>query len=163
MYTICRIQLEFILECSDDDGSKMMQILLGAIPTTCQLRMQMQSLSSSMQQQRSGMSNKVLLQNYNAETSAAFVPLMLFHRHNKSGAGNTDSPVLKASDGLVCWLTELQQKGDESKIWSGVSISINTFIRRQFTVAEQIGLAKLSAVSTNKPSRITNGSSLLSF
>ena len=102
MDTICRIQLEFILECSEDDGSKMMQIPLGAIPTTCQERMKMQSLSFSMQHQRLGMSNKVLLQNYNTETSAAFVPLTLFHRYNKSGAGNADSPVLNVSDELVC-------------------------------------------------------------
>lgn len=117
-FDICRIPLEFVLECSVDDGSKMMEIPLVAIPTTtCQERTMQPLSSSSRQQQKLDMSNEILQelsQNYNAETSAAFMALSLFHRYNKSGAGSADSPVLRVSDGVLRRLTELQQKEDES-------------------------------------------------
>mmetsp|Transcript_30941 Transcript_30941/g.57286 ORF Transcript_30941/g.57286 Transcript_30941/m.57286 type:complete len:665 (-) Transcript_30941:91-2085(-) len=123
MDIIGRIPIQFILECSVDDGSKMLEIPLFAIPslTICNQLFAIPSSSISLsqrrptlQQQQLDISNEILQElshNFNSETSASFMALALFHRYNKSGAGSAaDSPVLKVSDGLLNQLEELQQK-----------------------------------------------------
>ena len=122
MDIIGRIPIQFILECSVDDGSKMLEIPLFAIPslTICNQLFAIPSSSISscqrptLQQQHLDISNEILQElshNFNSETSASFMAFALFHRYNKSGAGSAvDRPVLKVSDGLLNQLEELQQK-----------------------------------------------------
>ena len=122
MDIIGRIPIQYILECSVDDGSKMLEIPLFAIPslTICNQLFAIPSSSISscqrptLQQQQLDISNEILQElshNFNSETSASFMALALFHRYNKPGAGSAaDSPVLKVSDGLLNQLEGLQQK-----------------------------------------------------
>ena len=110
MDTIGRIPIQFILECSVDDGTEMLEIPLLAIPPTTD-----ESMTSLQLQQQVNVSNEILQelsQNYNGETTASFMSLALFHRYNKSGEGSVDStsPTLKVSDGLLHRLKELQQQ-----------------------------------------------------
>ena len=109
---ISRVPIQFILECSVDDGSKLLEIPLLAIPEGTA------SMASPQTQQQVDVSNEILQelsQNYNGGTSAAFMSLALFHRYNKNGPASTDSPVLTVSDGLLNQLKELQDKGEQAR------------------------------------------------
>ena len=102
---IGKVPIQFILECSVDDGSKMLEIPLFSIPSSSIAKPQ-----TDLQQQID-MSNEILQElshNYNIETSAAFMSLSLYHRYNKSGEASADSPMLKVSTGLLKQLAGME-------------------------------------------------------
>ena len=116
---IGRIPIQFILECSVDDGSRMLDIPLFAIPSSYQPNIK-QKMPTLIQEQID-ISNEILQElshNYNSETSAAFMSLALFHRYNKNGAASADSPVLKVSTGLLNQLVKIQQNEEQRCIAS---------------------------------------------
>ena len=120
---IGRIPIQFILECSVDDGSRMLDVPLFAIPSSYQSTIK-QAMPKLIQEQID-ISNEILQElshNYNTETSAAFMSLALFHRYNKNGAASADSPVLKVSTGLLNQLVKIQQNKDDEGTrycWAG--------------------------------------------
>ena len=110
--TIRRIPIEFVLECSVDDGTKILEIPLLAMPSSYR-----EELPTQLQRQLDT-SNDILQElslNFNSETSASFVSMALFHRYGKSGAGSADSPTLTMSDGLLNQLGDLQKKGEHEE------------------------------------------------
>ena len=73
-----------------DDGTKSLTVPLFAVPTA-------EKVSTV------GVSNGILEElshEFNGETSASFLSLALFHRYNKSGAGE-DGPKLRVLEGLL--------------------------------------------------------------
>lgn len=112
---IVQVPLQYTLQCSVDDGSKMLEVPLFSIPSDYNS----QSLSIPIQQKKKiDISNEILQEithNYNIESSASFISLALYHRYNKSGDGSADSPTLKVSTRLLNQLVEMQQDNEEKK------------------------------------------------
>jgi len=116
---IGQVPLQYTLQCSVDDGSKMLEIPLYSIPTSSYNYNNSQSSSIPLQhQQKIDISNEILQEithNYNIESSASFISLALYHRYNKSGEGSADSPTLKVSTRLLDQLVEMQQDNEKKK------------------------------------------------
>ena len=120
------IPLKFVLECSVDDGSKLLEVTLFAVP---------ESFDSDMFGSKGAVALsrevlKKLSQNYNTETSAAFIALSLFHRYRRSKGATLKvsqdllqhlSCLQKLENGRYCWITESQDGGE--------GISLNKIIR----------------------------------
>ena len=113
---IGRVPLQYTLQCSVDDGSKMLEVPLYSIPSSSYYNSQSSSIQIQ-QKKKIDISNEILQEithNYNIESSASFISLALFHRYNKSGEGSADSPTLKVSTRLLNQLVEMQNN-DEKK------------------------------------------------
>ncbi len=113
---IGRVPIRMTLECSVDDGSKMLEVPLFTVPSSFQPTLT--ATASPRQRQQIDISNDILQelsQGFSGETSAAFMSLALFHRYNRSGPGSADSPVLKVSDQLLDQVEELQQKDKKTR------------------------------------------------
>jgi hypothetical protein len=121
--TIGRVPIQFTLQCSVDDGSKMLDIPLFAIPTI-QLGREQSTTQHSLQYQVGTrlveISNELLQElshNYHIETSASFLSLALLQRYSIKSSGargtevNTGSsvPTLNVSTSLLEKLAGMQQ------------------------------------------------------
>lgn len=128
--TVGRVPIKYTLECSVDDGLKRLEIPLFAIPSsyhyqTTKSSSSTSSLSSHLIQQIE-ISNEILEEishNFNAETSASFMSLALYHRYSKSGGGtatrtgttarvgedSNSRPTLTANEELLNKLVQMQQ------------------------------------------------------
>lgn len=118
---IGQVPLQYILQCSVDDGSKMLEIPLFSIPSSY-YNNSLSSIPQQQQQKKINISNEILQEithNYNIESSASFISLSLYHRYNKSGEGSADSPTLKVSDGLFNQLVEIQQDNEKKEETTG--------------------------------------------
>ncbi|KAL9184938.1 hypothetical protein ACHAXT_002715 [Thalassiosira profunda] len=117
---IGRVPVQFVLECSVDDGTKRLEVPLLAMPASGE-----ETAMPPPLQQQLEFSNDILQElslNFNGEASAAFMSLALFHRYNKSVEGSADSPVLRLSEGLMQQLVELQNDGASRYCWIAPAI-----------------------------------------
>ena len=128
---IGRVPVRYVLECSVDDGSKMLEIPLYAIPSSAaaasspclrQRRLQEEvEISSDILQE--------LSQNYNIETSASFIALSLFHRYTKSGIVSAAArssygvPTLRVSNRFLRMLEEIQRNQDRETMMNGNGVT----------------------------------------
>ena len=95
------VPIKFTLECSVDDGSKLLEIPLFSVPRNAAV--------PSHYQDKIELSNDILTEvslNFNAASSAAFTSLALLHRYKKSGGAS-----LVASPNLISKLNELEKSG----------------------------------------------------
>jgi hypothetical protein len=125
--TIGRVPIQFTLDCSVDDGSKMLEIPLFAIPTPAVREHQstQQSVQHPVEARLVEISNELLQElshNYNVESSASFLSLALFQRFSiksSGGRGGLNSgssvPTLTVSNGLLQKFAEMQQHQDAMK------------------------------------------------
>ena len=133
-----QVPLQYILQCSVDDGSKMLEIPLFSIPSSSSYS---QSSIPLHQKKKIDISNEILQEithNYILESSASFISLALYHRYNKSGEGSADSPTLKVSTRLLDQLVEMQdnEKKEETSTrycWTlpNTDDDINTIIQNE--------------------------------
>ena len=124
------VPIKFTLECSVDDGSKLLEIPLFSVPRSAAV--------PSHYQEKIELSNEILMevsQNFNAASSAAFTSLALLHRYTKSGAGEAS---LLASSNLISQLNEMEKRGSrycwitdsvEGKYNAEITNAINDLIR----------------------------------
>lgn len=136
--TIGRVPIQFTLECSVDDGSKMLEIPLFAIPTPTVREQQstQQSVQHQVEARLVEISNELLQElshNYNVESSASFLSLALFQRYSiKSSGGrgglNSSSsvPTLTVSNGFLQKFADMQQHQDAIKKNDDDSIGART-------------------------------------
>lgn len=115
------IPLKFVLECSVDNGSKVLEVPLFAIPDSY----------ANLQSGAIALSEEVLQRlshNFNTETSASFLALSLFHRYRKSKGAR-----LKVSQRLLEHLVDLQRDANGGRYCWVASlnedVSLNTIIR----------------------------------
>jgi hypothetical protein len=130
---IGRVPVRYVLECSVDDGAKLLEIPLHAIPSSSTMTSSSEAASSPCLRQRrlqeemeiSSDILQELSQNYNIETSAPFIALSLFHRYTKSGIVSAAArssfgvPTLRVSNRLLRMLEEMQRNQDREKMTSG--------------------------------------------
>ena len=138
---IGQVPLQYILQCSVDDGSKTLEVPLFSIPSS--YYNSSQSSSIPIQQKKINISNEILQEithNYNIESSASFISLALYHRYNKSGEGSADSPTLKVSTRLLDKLVQMQQDNEKTEKETGpryywtlptTDDDINTIIQKE--------------------------------
>ena len=120
---IGRVPVRYVLECSVDDGTKMLEIPLYAIPSTSTM-----TSSSAARQRQVEISSDILQelsQNFNFETSASLFALSLFYRYTKSGIVSAAArssygvPTLRVSNRFLRMLEEMQRNQDREKMTNG--------------------------------------------
>ena len=130
---IGRVPVRYVLECSVDDGTKMLEIPLYAIPSTSTMTSSSAAASSPCLRQRRLQEEveisidilQELSQNFNIETSASLFALSLFYRYTKSGIVSAAArssygvPTLRVSNRFLRMLEEMQRNQDREKMTNG--------------------------------------------
>jgi hypothetical protein len=128
--SISTIPIRYVLECSVDNGTKMLEVPLFALPQEMLKNLASSSLSSKQQQllmQEIEISSDILQDlssqsntNYNIATTASFITLSLYLRYTKSSIVTTAArssykkPKLVVSNRFLQLLVEEQQKQEQN-------------------------------------------------